>query len=413
MDMTKRSTRPRDRFTGREVTIVHFHLGKTGGTALNSLMQRAFPNNCRIQTDPEDPPPPLGDSSAYISGHWPPARYPELLEADSCCKVILLRHPLFLVASNYRQLVRDGNFGRSPLGCALPPAIGDMVRMLQQWFDGDPDYEHPARRYFDNVQVRFILGKYTGQISQTDVDRAITILDQIDVVGITERFRQFCRLLALRVSQIGNHAVEWANISASISQDYISLALDDINYLTGLCSYDWSLYNYGLRRLHDGIPLYAEAAEAPEAEEEIPLLEPSLTLPQLLFQSRQSATGIILDGFQLDGDRMFLHAPPPGAPPATVEFDSVEFTGERNVQLEARLDNTDAEEVILSVTVWSDKEVSFTTSLHFAPGEEKNVGRISTPPLIGQKHVTITSRMVSSASTNDYAWLWIKRLEFF
>jgi len=364
MDMTKHSTRPRDRFTGSEVTIVHFHLGKTGGTALNSLMQRAFPNNCRIQTDPEDPPPPLGDSSAYISGHWPPARYPQLLEAGSCCKVILLRHPLFLVASNYRQLVRDGNFGRSPLGCALPPAVCDMVRMLQQWFDDDPSYEHPARRYFDNVQVRFILDKYTGQISQTDVDRAISILDQIDVVGITERFGQFCRLLALRVPEVNNQAIEWVNISASISQDYISLTLDDINYLTGLCSYDWGLYNYGLRRLRDSIPLYAETAGAPEAEEEIPLIEPRLTLPQILFQSRHAATGIILDGFQLDGDRMFLHPPPPGAPAATVEFDSVEFTGERNLWLAARLDNTDTEEVILSVTVWSDERVSFTMSLH-------------------------------------------------
>jgi len=88
-------------------------------------------------------------------------------------------------------------------------------------------------------------------------------------------------------------------------------------------------------------------------------VEPSLSLPQILFQSRQSAaTGIIPDGFQLDGDRMFLHAPPSGAPPATVEFDSVEFTGEPNVQLAARLDNTDSEEVILFITVWSDERVS-------------------------------------------------------
>jgi len=408
-----KSLLPRDHFSGRHVTIAHFHLGKTGGTALNSLMQNVFPGNCRIQQHPDDPPPPNDDSIAYISGHWPPAGYPEILEGQMYCRVILLRYPLFLITSNYRQLVKEEYFGRSEFESALPASISRMVEVLQQWFDGDTNFEHRARRYFDNPQLRFILDKYTGAISESDVEIAIRLLNQIDVVGITEHFGQFHRLLTSRFPKIGEQAVQSVNVSSSISRDYLSLTPDALKYLMSICSHDWQLYHYGLARLRYNIESYTEVAGMPgEEEETIKIAEATLTLPQMFFQSKHAVAGTVKNGFEQRGETILLHPPPVGAPPATLEFESIEFTGERNVHIGARLDNTRSEEVLLSISVWSDERVSFTTTLRLAPGEEKDVSRVATLPLIGYQHVTIESRMVNGASCNAFAWLWVKRLEF-
>jgi hypothetical protein len=229
---------PLDQLTGKNATIVHFHVGKTGGTALNSLMQNCFPGRCSIQQEPDEPPQRSDAPIAYMSGHWPPALYLRNFAGGDYCRILLLRHPLFMFASNYRQIIKDLNFGRSPLGMNVPESMTDMVRTIREWFENDIECKHVARRYFDNVQLRFILGRDIGRISSTDVHQAIDLLGEIDIIGITERFHQLYRLLAFRFNDVGSHRPEMVNFSGSVSQDYTSLDQGDMRYLMELCSYD-------------------------------------------------------------------------------------------------------------------------------------------------------------------------------
>src|ERR1700691_4398831 len=109
----------------------------------------------------------------------------------------------------------------------MEPTFGEMADRVLGWYERDTA-NHPSRRWFDNPQTRFLINKFTGVITDLDLKVAISLLDQMEFVGIFENLVAIIYLLGLRFPEAREQPKGVINGSDSFSKHFITTSINTV-----------------------------------------------------------------------------------------------------------------------------------------------------------------------------------------
>lgn len=206
--------------TAESDTVFHVHLMKTAGTTVNSSLQAFYAPPLRYvqaeqvtqairkKTSPQllfDLPPEQKASLRFINAHMPltvALRYRDEVDARVVI-TLLLRDGLDRAVSNLRHLARQLGFAYSYRELLDDPILGDFfltnhqTRALgmcgsdSQWDEWQRCFGclMYLRLYMKTPDARFSV----SPVGDTDLERAVSALPGIDVLGLQDAFDEWWR----------------------------------------------------------------------------------------------------------------------------------------------------------------------------------------------------------------------------
>lgn len=188
--------------------VLHMHIPKTAGTSLNAFLQTQFPPEAsvmhvesRILGFSPGEVDGLGEHLLY-SAHlkWPTLM--DFFDLSQFFTVTVLRDPLRQTLSHLAWVKRLGAPDQKKEYNAAP----DYVRKIAHRINTLPfpefvdTMDRHEINFFDNCQTRYLLPFHGEvQLDNQHLQQALANLDQIDLVGLTERFADFLELFATRM----------------------------------------------------------------------------------------------------------------------------------------------------------------------------------------------------------------------
>lgn len=227
------------------LTYLFLHVPKAAGTTLSQVVERHVPARAQYRLGANAQAaieafnhlsPSEKSRFRLLSGHFPFGVHEQI--PGPCAYFTMLREPVDRVASFYHFILRDP---LHPLHQAMTPAQKASLEV----------YARTARdTVMDNGQTRQLAGDWGhvpfGECSEAMLEQAKANLDQMRVVGLTERFDASLMLLG---HTFGWHHLGYRRANTTQGRPPKS-ALDDATReaLIARNTYDLALYAYAEKK---------------------------------------------------------------------------------------------------------------------------------------------------------------------
>lgn len=237
------------------------HIAKTGGTTVNTFVERCVGSSrCIAHVEGMDswrstfPGSNQMVDQVYLSGHVTRLVAQRKLDPSLTLFTTVLRDPLAHLASHFGQfksLMDPGQEARLNRAAKLVRRVADelaavdlsSVAELRHWV---PRMSRPARKFFDNCQVRYLAARENiEQVEELDLEAAIESLDSFGLVGTNRNLGIFMEEMVARMGY--PVPTDAAGLRVNVARQRYGLDLDDPEVrecLAPLHRFDDQLYRH-------------------------------------------------------------------------------------------------------------------------------------------------------------------------
>jgi hypothetical protein len=378
--------------------VVFFHVPKTAGTSLGEYLRQQYPaDQTWIQSTPTDfsfRDEGIGRYS-YVSGHIPLGDFLDDFSDPSWLKIVVLRSPLTHLPSRfyYHQSVHHHIVDPTDLDLFHRACRMSLTEFLEQ---GD---DEEFITYFDNPQIRFLLGMGAEPITDAHVTEAIHLLDRCEIVGLRERLLPCAQLIA---RELGREIPSSLPTLRTGQNNPFRLDLAERSAIAAISArtvYDEQIFRWAIRRFDDQLRAFDLAIPSVDVAPD--------SSPCFLYDVVRSLERDVVNArwgqeARLINDQIILHPPAPDVGSAEIRIKNMPLAGQRKLSARLVVPDPNGPVIVFSIALHRDDVPIFETS-HSLPGGSSSEITGLVPAIFGNIELVLRTKVAPPAEHNFYA----------